>query len=363
MTFEEALYTLYATKKYLLPVLEDGCRRILEEDMRKQPETFWEIIILCFKNPDDKLLKTCHDFLSENIVKVEAVLKSLHFLDIPKEILFHVLKLNDIEANLAAGNDTRHILISEIKLFQACDAWAKAECTRQEIPPTGLNKRMVLGDCLFLIRFPAMLVKDLVNIVFPTEILTQEEKYSLLQYAYSDNQDGMTLNFKAKPPTFCIELETPFSRPLVEENYPFQRGQVKYSTIEILPRERLGISGILLFPDYEMPEEAFPAPSLHEVIIAKNCKEKVICKFIMSKVILGDPSIHVLEFEELCLEPQATYLIKVEMAIEMTEDEDDIDDNRHEDFYFKLLAPSQVRLEVTKNSENYRLTGLRMRPL
>ena len=316
--------------------------------MWERPETFWKILVSCIKNPDDKLLKTCHEFLSDYVVKVEAVLKSLDFLDIPKEILFHVLKLNDIEANLAAGNDTRHILISEIKLFQACDAWAKAKCTRQEIPPTGQNKRMVLDDCLFLIRFPAMLVKDLVNIVFPTEILNQEEKYNLLQHAYSDNQDYIPLNFKAKPPTFFIHTFDPFIKPNHTEYSPFQRTQVDYSVIELLPRERLGFSDIFLLSD--LGEEILaPAPVLHEVTISKNSKEKVVCNFVMSKVITGDLLVHVLEFEELCLEPQATYLIKVEAVneTEATEDED-IGEYEPSDFYYGDMGACQAQLEVTK---------------
>ena len=51
------------------------------------------------------------------------------------------------------------LLISEVELFQACDKWAEAECGRQELESTGENKRCVLGDCLFLIGFPTMLLQ------------------------------------------------------------------------------------------------------------------------------------------------------------------------------------------------------------
>ncbi len=42
-------------------------------------------------------------------------------------------------------------------------AWAVQECYRQSVDTTGENRRAVLGDALFLLRFPTMPLRDFAN--------------------------------------------------------------------------------------------------------------------------------------------------------------------------------------------------------
>lgn len=50
--------------------------------------------------------------------------------------------------------------IRENRLFGAVVRWAEAECYRQQLPPTSMNKHKVLGKALPLIRFPLMTVEE-----------------------------------------------------------------------------------------------------------------------------------------------------------------------------------------------------------
>ena len=154
----------------------------------------------------------------------------------------------------SAGEYKHMALIAEITIFKACDAWAKAECSRQGIPPTGPNKCMVLGDCLLLVWLPTICLDDLVNIVFPSEMLSQEDKYSLLWETYSEDPVKVSpvKRVTSKLKVFLL-VDSPL-RPDVHEEYsPFQKSNVKYSVME-----RLGLTGIEV-----LSGEDFHPPTLH----------------------------------------------------------------------------------------------------
>ena len=76
-------------------------------------------------------------------------------------------------------------------------------------------------------------------------MLCQEYKYSLLWEAYSEDPAKVSpvKRVVSKHKVFLL-VNSP-SRPDVHEEYsPFQKSNVKYSVIEISPKERLGLTGI-----------------------------------------------------------------------------------------------------------------------
>lgn len=50
--------------------------------------------------------------------------------------------------------------IRESRLFGAVVRWAEAECQRQQLPLTSVNKQKVLGKAISLIRFPLMTIEE-----------------------------------------------------------------------------------------------------------------------------------------------------------------------------------------------------------
>ncbi len=60
--------------------------------------------------------------------------------------------------------------------------WAVEECSRQCLENNGDNKRKVLGDALFLIRFPTMPLREFANSASRARVLTAEEKCSVFEY-------------------------------------------------------------------------------------------------------------------------------------------------------------------------------------
>ena len=192
-----ALGTMNAAKKYILPLLEKRCRNILIEGLA--PINIWEVYTSSIMTPDDKLHRACQKYFGSNITNVDLALKMQDFRNIPNCVLLDMLQLNDSETDL--------ILLSQIEVFKACNAWAEAECLRQELDPSGENKRTVLGDCLFLIGFLSMLPKDLVGIVFPTGILNQDERCALLERAHREDnsQSSPSLQFMNNP--YILEVE------------------------------------------------------------------------------------------------------------------------------------------------------------
>ena len=173
-----ALGTMNAAKKYILPLLEERCRNILITGLA--PSNFWDVYTSSIMTPDDKLHRACQKCFGSSVTDIDVALRMYDFRNIPNYVLLDMLQLNDSKTDL--------ILLPQIKVFKACNVWAAAECLRQELEPSGENKRTVLGDCLFLIGFQSMLPKDLVGIVFPTGILSQDERCALLERAHREGK-------------------------------------------------------------------------------------------------------------------------------------------------------------------------------
>lgn len=96
----------------------------------------------------------------------EEALEAEGFVDIDHATLISVLERNTLR-------------IKEINLFKSVIKWAKAECTRQNLPANLENQRKVLGKALYAIRFPLMTIEEFASDVVESGILTDRECVSL----------------------------------------------------------------------------------------------------------------------------------------------------------------------------------------
>ena len=88
-------------------------------------------------------------------------------------------------------------ITSEMKVFKACMQWAENKCQQLQITTDGANLREVLGDNLFLIRFPTMTGEDINDYVLPRDILTDREGLQIFRYA----------TVKSKPENLAFPIE------------------------------------------------------------------------------------------------------------------------------------------------------------
>ena len=221
-----------------MPILEKACRDIQVSNL--SGENIWETYAASFTYPDEELHEACKAHFKDSISKVEDALKSPDFLTIPAAILHDFLQMNTVKDD--DGKTMLGIFIADIELFKACNAWAEAECLRQEKEPSGDNKRKVLGDDLF-ICFPDMLPVDIVNFVLPTGILTLEEQVELFKDV--NGTEKIHKNFPSRDYTIAL-MPIDHSGREFKEKSRISHNFVYFDTIKVEPKYRVLLSGIWL---------------------------------------------------------------------------------------------------------------------
>ena len=172
------LPTLYASKKYMLHSLTEHCIDYLESNLL--PDNVCLIYEQSILYDETSLVEKCVAFIES---RTEDVLNATAFQDASLQTLIRILQFE-------------RLTIKELDLFQGCLAWATAECHRQKLEPSALNKRSVLGKALYCLHFPAMSLKDFSNVVARAGVLTAEEKCSVFEYLTSDENEPSTENLK-----------------------------------------------------------------------------------------------------------------------------------------------------------------------
>ena len=276
---DTALPTLYAAKKYILPRLEKACRNIVIQNLG--PDNIWTVYASTFNIPDDELTEGCKRFFGSNTTAVAAALISPKFLEISDFLLKSVLELNHSVDD--EGKRTYGVLVPEIQLFKACNEWAVAECSRQELEPSGENKRKVLGECVELIRCVAMLPIDIIRSVIPSGIFDQNERCRLLAMANLHQVFGARANAKGDQFSYFIPLQ-PESIAVghVEEYSAIHRRYTEYSNITVRANHNLMLTGIVLFV-----HQSDDLQSKHEVCIEGKTEEKTWSRVITATTTSG----------------------------------------------------------------------------
>ena len=271
-----------------------------------------------------------------------------------------MLQLNDTDDRTLPDED--RMLASQVELFKACNAWVEAECLRQELEPSGANKREVLGACLFLVSFMTMLPEDIVRIVFPTEILNKDEKCALLEVAHS-GYDRFTnpvpvpseLKFIVRWHQHMIKVTRASRARPIQEYSPIKGCLVEYSSIQLKPNRSLMLLGIwCLTNNLEDVERK------HEVIMRAVGEGVTWSKSVITYV-TNIPRLNkaykYLHFHEQHLKAGYEYVLKVENH----------GCEEGEGFTLRrmlspvVINPDQVGLEVTDNKANSCISAIGVR--
>ena len=163
------MFVLHASQKYMVSCLTDRCIQYLEQHLTiSTAHTLLEQSIFF----DAYELKT--KVLKKISEETSAFLADKAFISLSKNSLQQILKLDEVNA-------------TELDVFSACVRWAKKQCKKKTV--TGNMIREILGENLFLIRFPTMSLEDFNEKVLTKEILLDGEGFLLYRHITSKNNE------------------------------------------------------------------------------------------------------------------------------------------------------------------------------
>ena len=182
---DTTLSTLYAAKKYMMPHLVRACVECLKTHVDASNACLLLRYSLFFE--EKELMQHCLDIIDS---RTEEAIQSDSFTDIDYQTLEQILVRDTLN-------------IKEAVLFAAAKRWAEAECTRQGRDTSPQQCRDVLGDALYLLRFPIMTPGEFDGKACQSGILSDMEIIDLFLYSAANNKP------KIRFPTNCRKAPTP----------------------------------------------------------------------------------------------------------------------------------------------------------
>jgi hypothetical protein len=152
---------LYLAKKYMVGTLTEMC---VNDLCRKiNAENVFTILnnAICF---DEQELQTaCWYFIeryASDVVSAES------FNNITLGTLMTLLNRDKLD-------------IPEVKLFQAVVKWSEVQCEQKNLTPTAENKKSVMGDAIYAIKYLSMSQKDFAQHVSKSGLFSDKELVSI----------------------------------------------------------------------------------------------------------------------------------------------------------------------------------------
>ena len=226
LTTENVFGTLYLAKKYVVPHLEEYCVVFLERNL--DADNALDIVPQAILLNEEQLQERCLDIID---CRTTQVLDSRSFNDISRDLLKSVLARDTLWAE-------------EIDIFKAVLRWAEAECRRSDLECTASNLRVVVGDCLNLIRFPTMTDREFADHVARSGLLTAEEALDIFLYFTSTNKP--VLKFPAVPrigPAMHHVRRFPAAEDGMRFGYYGTEEGIKFQTDRDISIDGLGLYG------------------------------------------------------------------------------------------------------------------------
>ena len=155
LTRDNVAFVLYLTHKYNVLSLAEKCIEFFEANLTA--ENVFDVLQQAHHFNEKKLEEKCWDMI--DLETSEAVVSDA-FTEISQSTLVEFLKRETLN------------VVEEVDLFKAMVKWSEAECLRQK---KGTNKRDVIGNAIYQIRFASMTREEFDQNVFGSGILTSEE--------------------------------------------------------------------------------------------------------------------------------------------------------------------------------------------
>ena len=164
LTGSNACMILYLSKKYMIPSLSEKCAEFLQGNL--DASNVFAVLPGAYISDEATVVEKCWEIVDG---QTKEAMDSDAFLHISQELLSLVLKRDTLSA-------------SEVDIFNAVDKWCKNQCEKQNLEVTGELKRTVLGDAVYLIRFPLMAESEFASLVSKTKLLAMEDISAIFLY-------------------------------------------------------------------------------------------------------------------------------------------------------------------------------------
>ena len=237
---------LFLAQKYLIPSLAKICTEFVGNNLTV--ENTLPVLDHCFLlGVSNGLKKQCWSIIDKH---ASEVAEHNQFLDIDHGTLTALL-----------SRDT--LVGKEMVLFRAAVKWAGHECQRLSIPLTVENKRKVLGDAFYSIRFPLMSMKEFTAEVAQSSFLSHEEVANMY-IGFNSSFESCKVKFptepRAKPvhdlfeePALrCSRFESNALRPKLSTEALAQQSTVKFKV-----NRSIRITGVALFTTFTNTSQLF----------------------------------------------------------------------------------------------------------
>ncbi|XP_048245627.1 BTB/POZ domain-containing protein 6-like [Haliotis rufescens] len=183
---------MYAARKYNVPRLETQCEKFCLQSLSPSNACVFLQQAVLFDKEDlkDRALLVIKS-------REEVTFASEGFCELSKECLKLILKADDMR-------------VDEICIFRSVMSWAEAECRRQGREVTPDEKREVLGECLFLIRFPSISMAQFATTVCNEGILSDAHVIMFLRkYSISHLDIRPFCDISRKSPVYNLSRLPP----------------------------------------------------------------------------------------------------------------------------------------------------------
>ncbi|OWF53341.1 BTB/POZ domain-containing protein 6-like [Mizuhopecten yessoensis] len=164
LTVNTATSVLSAARKYMVDRLVKNCETFLKSSLTT--ENVCLLLEQAHIYTEEGIKEDCVNMIARS---PEEVLKSTSFVDLCGVCVKSITEPDDLA-------------VEESVVYEAVMRWSEAECGRQGLEVTDTNRREVLGDIIYTVRFPIIDAKYLSQHVIMTDVLTSEQLVSVMRF-------------------------------------------------------------------------------------------------------------------------------------------------------------------------------------
>ncbi|XP_055350055.1 BTB/POZ domain-containing protein 3-like isoform X2 [Paramacrobiotus metropolitanus] len=186
--------------RYDIPLLTEHCSRFIFGDLNAGS---------CLTYLENAVKWRADEFVDPCLMVVDAygesILRFKRFIQIERKMLEMILRRSSLRA-------------SENAIYVAVEKWATAACTRNNEEPTAANRRRILGEVLFLVRFPLMSDTELLDGPATSGLLLEAELLDIYRHKHATMQPEIPFLVE---PRSCLPRHYPDKEPELEAESPF----------------------------------------------------------------------------------------------------------------------------------------------
>ncbi|OWF47001.1 BTB/POZ domain-containing protein 6-like [Mizuhopecten yessoensis] len=229
ITADNVTALMYAANKYNVERLIKECGQFMTDNL--STANVCTIMETAYLFDNQVLRQNCLEFIEKHS---NEIVKEKLLSDLGQECFGDVLRSDNLKA-------------SEEDIFTAVMSWTDRRCTEKDLEVNDSNRRHVLGDLLYLLRFPLMSQEKFVSISKTKESLLSLQEQVVLLHGYVSG------NFSKSP--FSSKRDRGFKRQYVcyrfkHEHFRNNTGwnySINPDALSFKVSEPVDVTGLVLF--------------------------------------------------------------------------------------------------------------------